>query len=253
MIAAILAGGKGSRMAFDTPLTPKSLSLVGGKAIIWHLVKYFDFYGFDEIWIAIGHRGNEIVEYFQNEARTHGEFDVAAPGEDAKTKGPLKPLVRLVDTGEDSTTGGRIRQLTDLINAPFLLTWCDGLADLNLRSLVEFHHGHGQPVTMTAVHPPGRFGHVTLVTDKVAAFVEKPAQTEEWINGSFFVLNPDWRRWNGDQEFDWERQCLEPMAHDGALMAYRHAGFWQCMDTSKERDLLNSMWDSGNPPWKKWD
>lgn len=253
MISAILAGGKGSRMGFEAPTTPKPLADIGGEPILWHLVKYFHHYGFSEVWIAIGARGNELADHFAGYAAANSDFEVFLP-ERADEPAPIgRPLVRLIDTGEDTSTGGRIRQLTDRIGAPFLLSWCDGLADIDLNALVDFHRSHGKPATLTAVHPPGRFGHLTLSADRVKDFVEKPSQTDEWINGSFFVLNPDWKQWNANPEFEWERDCLAPMAKDGALMAYRHAGFWQCMDTSKERDLLNALWQSGNPPWKKWD
>ena len=250
MIACILAGGKGSRMGFEAPPYPKALAPVGDRAIVCHLVRHFHSACFEQVWIAIGHRGDEIVDYFKTFAAERGEFALALPGEAPPA---ATPAVRLIDTGQETSAGGRIRRLTDMIEAPFLLTWCDGLADIDLRKLIDFHRAHGKTATLTAVHPPGRFGHLTLNNNSVSSFDEKPTQTEDWINGSFFVLNPGWRRWNADAEFEWERECLAPMARDGELMAYRHTGFWQCMDTSKERDLLESLWKSNDAPWKNWD
>jgi glucose-1-phosphate cytidylyltransferase len=226
--------------------------MIGAQPILWHLLKYYAHFGFKEFVIALGYQAETIRQYF-----------VAALGASTASEGArvvARPraepdwTVELIDTGAETDTGGRIKRLAPYLGAaPFMLTWCDGLADLDLRALAAFHRAHGRLATLTAVHPPPRFGRLSLDGDAVSAFREKVVDDDEWINGAFFVLEPDVLGYiDGDRD-SFERATLPRLVADGrALGAYRHRGFWQCMDTLKEAEDLNRLWRAGRAPWKVW-
>jgi glucose-1-phosphate cytidylyltransferase len=231
---AILAGGRGSRLAELTRDTPKPLVRIGGRPIIWHIMKHYSHYGFTDFTIALGYRAGAMARWFHGNGGNGWHVD-------------------LLRTGLKTDTGGRIRRLEPHMgNGTFMLTWCDGLSDLNLRSLLEFHLKHGRLATVTAVRPPPRFGHLTLRGDRVVSFEEKPPVRDEWINGAFFVLEPGVFDYIEGDNSKWERGPLESLAREGELMAYRHEGFWQCMDTKHERDQLDRLWREGKAPWAVW-
>jgi glucose-1-phosphate cytidylyltransferase len=252
MIAGILAGGQGSRLAEETRVKSKAMVAIGGRPILWHLLKYYEHYGFDEFVIALGYQADSIRQYF-------AELGERRP---ALSEGPCTTVfpsaepgwtVRLVDTGLDTMSGGRIKRLARYLDgAPFMLTWCDGLADVDLGRLHSFHRSHGGLATLTAIHPPARFGRLILEGDRINAFQEKVTDRAEWINGAFFVLNPGVFDFIAGDATQFEHEPLCGLAKAGELMAYRHESFWQCMDTLKEAQDLNALWQSGQAPWKIW-
>jgi glucose-1-phosphate cytidylyltransferase len=252
MIAGILAGGQGTRLCEETRVKSKAMVLIGGRPILWHLLKYYEHYGFGEFVIALGHQADSIRQYFaelgerrpaQREGPSTLVFPSAEPGW----------TVRLVDTGLDTMSGGRIKRLAPYLDgAPFMLTWCDGLADIDLDRLRSFHRSHGGLATLTAIHPPARFGRLTLSGDRISAFAEKTIDPAEWINGAFFVLEPRVFEFIAGDATQFEHEPLCGLATAGELMAYRHESFWQCMDTLKEAQDLDALWQTGRAPWKIW-
>ena len=232
MKVAILAGGLGTRLMEETQLKPKALTAIGNKPIIWHIMSHYAHYGFKDFMIALGDKGGFIKNHLPKECRADWN-------------------VELIDTGEATMTGGRIKRLAPYLGKhTFMLTWCDGLSDINLQDLLAFHRAHGKLATVTAVHPPSRFGHLVLQGNRVTTFAEKP-EIEEWINGAFFVLEPGVMEYiQGDMTM-WEKEPMEQLAKDSELMAYRHPSFWQCMNTLREKQLLEELWDKG-APWKTW-
>jgi glucose-1-phosphate cytidylyltransferase len=257
MRVAILAGGLGTRLSEETTTMPKAMVEIGGQPILWHIMKYYSHFGFKEFVIALGYKGGCIRRWVQEHApasdlkRIHtgekGAYEVSPTNED-------KPgwIVHLVDTGQKTLTGGRIKRLAPWLgDQTFMLTWCDGVTDVDLDSLVKFHYSHGRLATVTAVRPPSRFGHLVLKGNIVVRFKEKPRAG--WINGAFFVLEPGVFNYIEGDDTQWEKEPLEELASDGQLMAYRHNGFWQCMDTLHEKLLLEKLWHSGQAPWKKWE
>lgn len=253
MKTAILAGGLGSRLVEETRAKSKAMVRLGHQPILWHLLKYYEHYGFNEFVIALGYRGDSIRSYFE-------ELGARRP---PLTNGPCTVLypsaepgwtVELVETGLETQSGGRIKRLAPhLGDAPFMLTWCDGLADVDLRRLIAFHESHGRLATLTAIHPPARFGRLTLIGDRVAAFQEKVVDQDDWINGAFFVLQPDVFAYVAGDDMSWERGPLAQLAAESQLMAYRHEAFWQCMDTLHEAQFLTGLWEEGAAPWKIWE
>lgn len=255
MKAAIFAGGLGTRLAEVTDRIPKPMVGIGGKPILWHILKGYAAYGINEFVIALGHKGEVIKDYFiryrYNRSGVtvrlkNGDLEVHdAPSEDW--------IVHLLDTGEDSATGGRLKRVMEYVgDETILLTYGDGVADIDINKLIKFHISHGRAATVTAVRPPARFGGLHFSGDMVSGFVEKPQIGEGWINGGFFVLEPKVKDYIAGDTTVFEKEPMERLAEDGQLAAYRHESFWQCMDTLRDVRLLESLWSEGNPPWKTW-
>jgi len=251
----ILAGGFGTRLAEETEVRPKPMVEIGGRPILWHIMKHYDHFGFKNFVIALGYKGDIIKKYLLDFRSLNGDLTIDMKNDDVKIhQGPrLDWKVELIDTGIKSQTGGRIRRLIPYMGkGTFMITWGDGVADIDLTRLLEFHRGHGRLATLTAVRPPARYGYMKFSGPRVKEFTEKPQIGEGWINGAFFVLEPGVLDYIEGDETIWERQPLERLARDGELMAFRHSGFWQCMDTLREKHILESLWRSGRAPWKLW-
>lgn len=255
MKVAILAGGMGSRLAEETEIRPKPMVEIGGHPILWHIMRHYDHFGFNHFVIALGYKGDHIKRFFADYLTNTSSLRVdLATGEVRQHDGEdcEKWVVDLIDTGRWTNTGGRIKRLAPFLgDETFMLTWGDGVSDLDLHALVEFHRSHGKLATVTAVHPPARYGNLTLEGDRVVEFSEKPLDVG-WINGAFFVLEPGVFDYIEGDATLWEHEPMERLAADGQLMAYRHPGFWQCMDTMREKRILEEMWESGRPPWRIW-
>ncbi|RMH01025.1 MAG: glucose-1-phosphate cytidylyltransferase [Chloroflexi bacterium] len=256
MKVAILAGGKGSRLAEETSIRPKPMVEIGGKPILWHIMMHYACYGFNHFVIALGYKGEVIKKYMTDYAALNGNLTVNLRSGEVTMHGGMRPdwTVELIDTGMETMTGGRIKRLQPYLgNETFMLTWGDGVSDVNLRELLAFHRSHGKLATLTAVRPPARYGHLVFDGNRVAEFNEKPQIGEGWINGAFFVLEPGVFDYIDGDDTQWEREPLERLARDGQLMAYKHTSFWQCMDTLREKHILETMWASGKAPWKIWE
>lgn len=256
MKVAILAGGKGTRLVEETQVRPKPMVEIGDKPILWHIMRILSHYGFQEFAIALGYKGEFIKRYFVDLCHMSRDLTVACrSGEVTVHQGEAVDwTVELIDTGDETMTGGRIKRLAPCLgHQTFLLTWGDGVSDLNFQDLLAFHRAHGKLATMTAVRPVARYGHVELDGDRVAEFSEKPQTGEGWINGGFFVLEPEVFEYIEGDSTTWEKEPLERLAREGQLMAYRHAGFWQCMDTLREKHILEDLWRSRKAPWKIWE
>ncbi len=233
MKVAILAGGRGARLREQTHDKPKPMIEIGGRPILWHIMMHYAHYGLRDFVIATGYRGEVIDAYFRE-----------APG---------AWQVEVVNTGAHTQTGGRIKRLEPHLGTEnFMLTWGDAVSDVDLEALVAFHRQHGRQATLTAVHPPPRFGGLTLDGARVIRFAEKQPNPDEWINGAYFVLEPEVFRYLDNDHTDWDRDTLPGLVRQDQLMAFRHDGYWQCMDTLFERDLLEDLWQRGSPPWKIW-
>lgn len=256
MKVAILAGGVGSRLAEETEIKPKPMVEIGGRPILWHIMMHYAHYGFNEFVIALGYKGEVIKKYMLDYCSLNSNLAVNLRTGEVQFNGGYKPdwTVELVDTGINTLTGGRIKRLAPYLgNEPFMLTWGDGVSNVNLHELSAFHRAHGKLATLTAVHPPARFGHLDLHNDQIREFSEKPQTREGWINGAFFVLEPEVFNYIAGDDTQWEREPLERLAREGQLMAYRHTSFWQCMDTLRDKRLLESLWQRGEHPWKVWE
>ena len=258
MKVLILAGGYGTRLAEETHTIPKPMIEIGGRPILWHIMKMYSYYGFHEFVILLGYKGYYIKEYFANYCLHQSDvtFDLSSNSIQVHSNYAEPWIVTLIDTGLNSMTGGRILRVRDYVgDEPFMLTYGDGVADINIDELLAFHRSHGHLVTLTSVQPEGRFG--TLSSDesgRIDHFVEKPAGDGAWINAGFFVCNCgvfDYLR-NGDATI-FEREPLENMSHDGELYTYRHSGFWKCMDTQRDMIQLNQLWNEGKASWRRWD
>ncbi len=255
MKVAILAGGFGSRLAEETEIKPKPMVEIGGQPILWHIMMHYSHYGFNEFVIALGYKGEVIKRYMTEYCSLNSDLTIELKrGRIVRHNGHAQDwTVDLIDTGQATLTGGRIKRLAPhLGKEAFMLTWGDGVSDVDLSKLLTFHRSHGKLATMTAVRPPARYGHLEFENQRVARFTEKPQTSEGWINGAFFVLEPGVFEYIQGDETQWEREPLERLAQDGQLMAYKHDSFWQCMDTLREKYLLEQMWQSGKPPWKVW-
>ncbi len=255
MKVGILAGGFGSRLAEETEVKPKPMVEIGGRPILWHVMMHYYYYGFKNFVIALGYKGEMIKKYIVDYCALESNLTVNLKKGKVNVHNSPKQdwTIDLIDTGIRTQTGGRIKQLeTYLGNKTFMLTWGDGVSDVNLHKLLAFHRSHGKLATVTAVRPPARYGYMKFKGDKVKEFTEKPQIGEGWINGAFFVLESGVFDYIEGDETVWEREPLEKLAEDGQLMAYRHTSFWQCMDTLREKYLLESLWKSGKAPWKIW-
>jgi glucose-1-phosphate cytidylyltransferase len=250
----LLAGGLGTRLAEETEATPKPMVEIGGLPLLWHIMKIYSAYGFDEFVVALGYRADVVKRFFLDYFYLANDvtIDVSKGNIDVHDGGRDDWRIHLVDTGIETQTGGRIRRLSGWLDGTFMLTYGDGVADVDLGKLMEFHRSHGKLATVTAVRPPARFGGISFDGDLVAEFTEKPQIGEGWINGGFFVLEPGIVEYVDDDMSIWEREPLERLAEDGQLVAYRHDGFWQCMDTLRDKRYLESLWQSGDVPWKVW-
>jgi len=250
----ILAGGHGTRLAEMTDSVPKPMVEIGGSPILWHVMKIYAAAGFDEFVLALGYRADVVKRYFLDYYRLRSDLTVTGDGSVEVHDGERDNWrIHLVDTGIETQTGGRIARLAPhLRDTTFMLTYGDGVADVDVRELLEFHRSHGKLATVTAVRPPARFGGLVFDGDLVAEFTEKPQIGEGWINGGFFVLEPAVLDYIDGDAAIWERDPLERLAREGQLAAYRHEGFWQPMDTLRDVRLLQSLWDAGDVPWRVW-
>jgi len=253
----ILAGGYGTRLSELTQEIPKPLVDIGGYPIIWHIMKLYSAHGFNDFIIALGYKGQLIKDYFLNYHSRNSNFtlDISSGSIEFHDEKILEGWkVTLVDTGEKTMTGGRIKRLAPYLDSkPFMLTYGDGLSNVDLTKLAKFHQHHGKQVTVTSTHPSSRYGKLDLGTnDEVRRFVEKPEFDRDWINGGFFVMDPSFLSLINSDETVLEKQPLEFAAESGQLVAFKHDGFWQCMDTIRDKALLNDLWESKNPPWKCW-
>jgi glucose-1-phosphate cytidylyltransferase len=253
MKTVILCGGMGTRLAEETAVRPKPMVEIGGRPILWHILQLYSHFGFKEFVLALGYKGDFIKQYFLHYHLLNSDFcvDLESGKTDVHRRAPFDWKVHLVGTGEQTMTGGRLRRLkTFLKNDPvFMLTYGDGVSNVDIRKLLEFHQSHGKIATVTAVRPTARFGGLELDGDRVVAFREKPQLGEGWINGGFFVFNRTIFDYLAADTTVLEREPMDSLARGGELMTYRHEGFWQCMDTVRERNLLEELWVSGNPPW----
>lgn len=254
MKVAILAGGLGTRLAEETVTRPKPMVEIGNQPILWHIMKHYTHYGFDDFVIALGYRGEYIKRWMVDYVSLAHDLTLRSDGTVEYHDGDREEWnVTLVDTGQPTATGGRIKRLAPALgDETFMLTWGDGVSDIDLDALLEFHRSHGRLATMTAARPPARFGHMELDGNAVVEFSEKPQTGEGWINGAFFVLEPEVFGYIDGDDTQFEREPLEHLAKDGELMAYKHPGFWQCMDTIRDKKLLEQLWDEGDAPWKTW-
>jgi glucose-1-phosphate cytidylyltransferase len=255
MKAVILAGGMGTRLSEETGLKPKPMVEIGGKPILWHIMKIYSRFGINDFVICLGYKGYIIKEYFYNYLLHTADVTIDVQ-RDAMEIHEMKAepwRVTLVDTGEHTGTAGRLRRVAKYLDEDtFCFTYGDGLADIDLGRLLEFHQSHERLVTVTAVRTPGRFGILKLKDNRVEEFVEKPAEGAGWINGGFFVLNRRCLEYITDDNHHWEKEPLINLANNNEMMAYCHEGFWQPMDTLRDRNYLESLWKSSNAPWKLW-
>lgn len=252
MKVVILAGGFGTRLSEYTEAIPKPMVTIGGKPVLWHIMMSYAKYGYTDFNVALGYKAGIVKDYFLNYRAVNSDFSIDLDSGLLTTHQTSKVdwKVTLVDTGLNSMTGGRVKRMKDYIgNEPFMLTYGDGLADIDIASLVRFHRSHGKMVTVSAVHPGARFGELELNGNVVTSFNEKPQITEGWINGGYFVIEPEFLDFIDDDMTILEKDPLERAAELGELISYKHTGFWQCMDTKRDRDSLEEMWNSGNPPW----
>jgi len=255
MKTVILAGGLGTRLSEETALRPKPMVEIGGQPILWHILNIYAAHGFKEFVIASGYKGDMIKEYFANYRLRSADItvDLRTGGVDLQNNRTPDWRVTVADTGVATQTGGRVKRLQPwLANETFMLTYGDGVGDIDIKALVAFHRRHGHLATITAVRPPARFGGLTFEGDRVPVFSEKPQIGEGWINGGFMVLEPGVLDYLPNDEAVLERAALERLATDGELFAYKHAGFWQPMDTLREKQMLENLWGSGKAPWKVW-
>jgi len=253
MKVVILAGGFGTRLSEYTKSIPKPMVAVGGKPILWHIMSTYAKFGYKDFYIALGYKAEVIKEYFLNYQTLNSDFiiDLSNSKIVAHQQDKIDWKVTLVDTGLNSMTGGRVKRIQDFIgDEPFLLTYGDGVADIDINALVKFHKNHGKMVTVSAVHPSARFGELDINNDVVTSFKEKPQTTQGWINGGYFVVNPDFFDLIEGDDSILEKEPLEQAAQMGELMAYQHDGFWQCMDTKRDRDHLEELWVGGSAPWQ---
>ena len=247
----ILCGGLGTRLAEETQIKPKPMVEIGGRPILWHIMKAYEYYGFHNFILALGYKGEVIKDYFLNYHAYLSDLTVQLKTGEVSFSNPTAEdwNVSLVDTGINTLTGGRLLRLKKQFKETFMLTYGDGVSDVDLGELLAFHKSHGKIATVTAVRPSARFGGMQIDNSKVLDFKEKPQSGSGWINGGFFVFEPSIFDYLTDDATILEREPLEKLVSDGELMAYQHTGYWQCMDTIRDLELLQEIWDSGNVPW----
>ena len=256
MKVVLLAGGRGTRLSEETTIRPKPMVEIGGHPVLWHLMSIYASHGFREFVVACGYKGEMIKAFFHTYAVHQSDFEVdLGSGELKRVNAPrIDWRVGVIDTGQDTMTGGRLLRVRPLLgNATFMVTYGDGLGNVDIGQLLAFHKSHGKLATVTAVRPPARFGDLAIEGDRVRAFAEKPQTGEGWINGGFFVFEPGVLDQIQDDHTSLEQGPLDRLAAEGQLMAFRHHGFWQPMDTIREKELLESLWSGGKAPWKTWE
>lgn len=255
MKVVILAGGFGTRLSEETEKTPKPLVEVGENPILWHIMKHYEHYGLSDIIVALGYKGEAIKKYFTDylNYRCNIRIDFSKAEVSVQDRSVEQWKLELVDTGLNTLTGGRVKRLQPWLGEEaFMLTYGDGVSDINLRDLLELHRSQGRIATVTAVRPPARFGGLVIEKNIVVDFTEKPQIGEGWINGGFMVFEPAVFDYIEGDDVSLEAHVLERLAKDGQLAVCKHEGFWQCVDTLRDLQLLNSLWNSGSPPWKTW-
>jgi len=254
MKVVILAGGFGTRLSEYTEAIPKPMVTVGGRPILWHIMRTYAYFGHKDFYLALGYKSEVIKEYFLHYRSLNADFtvDLATGDIESHQIDDTDWSVTLVNTGLETMTGGRIKRLKQFIgNESFMLTYGDGVADIDIDALLKFHKKHGRMVTLTSVRPSARFGDLEFDGDRISSFKEKSQLHEGWINGGFFICEPEVLDFIDDDTQMFEREPLERVVKAGELMAYKHQGFWHCMDTKRDHDLLSSMWDKGSAPWVK--
>lgn len=256
MKAVILAGGLGTRLSEETSLKPKPMIEIGNKPILWHIMKTFSTHGVNDFIICCGYKGYVIKEYFANYFLHMSDVTFTMKSNDMTVhQNNIEPwTVTLVDTGEDTMTGGRLKLVYDYVkdDKSFCFTYGDGVSDVDITSLIKYHNSHGKEATLTAVRPPGRFGALKIDNNMVVKFQEKPDGDGSWINGGYFVLSPKVVSRIKDNASSWESEPLVGLARDGELASYKHEGFWHPMDTLREKNFLENLWNDGKAPWKVW-
>lgn len=251
----MLAGGLGTRLAEETDRVPKPMVEIGGKPMLWHIMRLYAHYGYNDFLVACGYKGEIIKEYFHNFFVHNNDYVVNLQdgSRELLNAGSIDWRVGVIDTGQDTMTGGRLLRLKPwLAEDRFMVTYGDGLGNIDISELIKFHRAHGKLATVTAVRPPSRFGALQIEGNTVTQFSEKPQTREGWINGGFFVFEPEIFNYLADENTVLERDPMEQLAADGQLCAFQHEGFWQPMDTLREKRLLESLWHSNNAPWKVW-
>ncbi|MBK7218157.1 MAG: glucose-1-phosphate cytidylyltransferase [Candidatus Promineofilum sp.] len=256
MKVGILAGGHGTRLAEETEIKPKPMVEIGGRPILWHIMMHYSCFGHNDFVIALGYKGEVIKRYMVDYCSLNSNLTInlkAGRVDLHDTEGIQDWTINLIDTGLHTMTGGRIKRLQPYMgDKTFMLTWGDGVSTVDLSRLLAFHRAHGRLITMTAVRPPARYGHMEFDGDRIREFTEKPQTAEGWINGAFFVAEPQVFDYIDGDDTQFEKEPLERLAAEGELMAYKHDGFWQCMDTRRDKFVLEKLWDSGEAPWKIW-
>ncbi len=255
MKCVILAGGLGTRLSEETHLKPKPMIQIGGRPILWHILKLYSYYGINDFIICCGYKGYVIKEYFANYFLHTSDvtFNMSDNSMEVLSRNSEDWKITLIDTGENTMTGGRLAKVREHINKEtFCFTYGDGLSDLNISALIDFHKSEQRRATLTAVQPPGRFGALSFQRGRVLSFQEKPEGDGNWINGGFFVLEPSVIDLIHGDDCSWEQEPLTKLAEIGELSAFNHKGFWQPMDTLRDKNILESQWKSGSPPWKVW-
>jgi len=257
MKVVILAGGFGTRLSEETGVRPKPMVEIGGKPILWHIMKIYSAYGLNDFIICLGYKGYFIKEYFSKYFLHMSDitFDLKSNSMEVHNNGVEPWKVTLIDTGENTMTGGRLKRVGDYIgNETFCFTYGDGVSDVNIKELIGFHRSQMTMATLTAVQPPGRFGviNVTEEHNRIKSFKEKPKGDGSWVNAGFFVLEPEVLNYISDDSSVWEQEPMQKLANEGMLSAYKHYGFWQPMDTLRDKSYLEDIWNSGKAPWKVW-
>jgi len=255
MKAVILAGGLGTRISEESHLRPKPMIEIGGRPILWHIMKIYSHYGINDFVVCLGYKGYVIKEYFANYFLHMSDvtFDMAENRMEVHQRHAEPWRVTLVDTGQETLTGGRLKRVQQYVGKEtFCFTYGDGVADVDISRLVAFHRAEGKSATLTAIQPPGRYGAVSIDDARVTSFAEKPAGDGAWVNGGYFVLEPSAFNYIANDQTSWESGALVKMSQAGKLAGYQHVGFWQAMDTLRDKNHLEELWQSGHAPWKVW-